>query len=517
MYLLEAKSLKKSFDGVVALSNGSLCCEEGKVCGLLGANGSGKTTFSRIVSGILRPSGGELIFRGKKVNIKSTLDAKKLGIAMVHQNLSLIPELTVWENINLGHEPLKGVGQVDVRRAVEIAAEVVERVCPGLSIYEKVVNLAPSQNQLVEIAKALSQDPGLLILDEPTASLEHTQVERLFEIVEELKRRKVSIIFISHRLWEVTRICDFIVVFRNGETVGTIDFSKDGKDEKQIVSMITGKDSASCAYITRNSNVIGENMLEIEGMSIKGRIKDIDIKVKKGEIVGVTGLQGQGQEELLLALSGLIPSDGEIKINGSKVALKHPRDAIRRGMVLVPGDRHKEGLFLQHNIFSNLIYPGFSLRKKGMVLNFKKLSDESEATIKSISITPPDRKKVVKYLSGGNQQKVVVGKWLALSPKVLLLSDPAKGVDIEAKRELYNVIADLAEKGTSVILYASDNEELICNCDRVLVLFEGRIVEEIPASELCEERLVASSLRARYVRDGVVEQGNEMFVGGTPV
>lgn len=517
MVLLEAKSLKKTYDGVVALSDGCLCCEEGKVVGLLGANGSGKSTFSKIISGIVKPCSGELILQGKKVSIRSAQDAKRHGIVMVHQNLSLLPELTVWENINLGHEKRGPWGFLDNREAVETAKKTIQRISPETSVYEKVKNLRPSQKQLVEIAKALSQSPRLLILDEPTASLEQTQVERLFGIIEELKRDKVSIIFISHRLWEVTRICDFIVVFRNGETVGTMDFGVQGRDERQIVGMITGKDTGDCFYTARRRNVMEDAGIEIDNFSVKGKVNSVSFTVKKGEIVGLTGLQGQGQEELLLALAGLLPSEGTVKIDGERILLKHPRNAIRKGMVLVPGDRHKEGLFLQHSVFTNLVYPRFSLKRHDKLLRFKKLTQDCDNIIRTVSITPPDRQKPTRFLSGGNQQKVVVGKWLSHHPKVLLLSDPAKGVDIEAKRELYNIIAGLAENsGASVILYASDNEELMSVCDRIEVMFEGRIVEEIGFEEFSEERLVASSLRAGYSAGGCPEDSREAGMGGRP-
>lgn len=495
MALLEARALRKTYDGIVALNDGNLHCEEGKVCGLLGANGSGKSTFSKIVSGLVRPSSGELLLNGERIQIKSALDAKRLGIAMIHQNLSLVPELTVWENINLGHEECLQGGFIDDKKAIRLAELYIEKVCPGLSVYEKVGNLAPAQKQLVEIAKALSQKPRILIMDEPTAALEQTQVERLFSIIRELKEEKVSIIFISHRLWEVTRICDFVVIFRDGNTVGSIDFSLEGKDEGNIVSMITGKEGISCEYYERKRDTSNGTMLEVEDLAIGTKIRNLCLKVKKGEIIGLGGLQGQGQEEVLLALSGLIPAKGNVKIEGSAISMKHPRDAIRSGMMLVPGDRHKEGLFLQHDMFSNLIQTRFSMKNHRRLLDLKGLAKESEAAVNALTIKPPVLKKTVRFLSGGNQQKVVVGKWLGLAPKVLLLSDPAKGVDVEAKYELYKVIAELAERGMSVILYASDNEELICLCDRILVMFEGSIVDDIPMTEFSEERIIASSMR----------------------
>jgi ribose transport system ATP-binding protein len=494
MELLEAKGMQKSFGGIKALSNGCLTCCKGKVVGLLGANGSGKSTFSKIIAGIFKKNGGELYICGEKAEISSSADAKKYRIAMVHQNLSLVQELTVWENINLGHESLLGGGFLNIKEEYKKAQKVLDYIWPGFDMDEKVANLTPAQKQLVEIAKALSQDPQILIMDEPTASLEHTQVERLIEVIEELKRKDIGIIFISHRMWEVMRICDSVVVFRNGTTVGEIDLEQDGKKEQSIVEMITGKSELYQEKIKRKKYVRDNEILELRDINLGNALKQIQLRVKAGEIIGIGGLNEQGQEDLLLLMAGYLKHyTGSILVDGKNIKLTHPIDAIRKGIVLVPGDRHKEGLFLGRSIIDNIVYPQIALGGKNSSIKKKDKKLQCSDAIEKMKIYPPDPNMIVSQLSGGNQQKIVVGKWLKLAPKVLLLSDPAKGVDIEAKREMYQVVAKLAESGTAVILFATDNDELIKICDKVYIMFEGRIINELHEEQLNDESLVAAS------------------------
>jgi len=514
MNILEAKHIKKTFSGVVALTDANLNLEEGEVCGLVGANGSGKTTFARVISGLLMPDGGDLNIYGSKVNFKSHLDDEKFKMAMVHQNLSLVPEMTVWENIDLGREGIDRFGFLEKSKAIEKARKMINDLSASISIYEKVLNLSPAEKQLVEIAKALSKKPKILILDEPTASLGFNQVEKLFGIIEGLKRESVSVIFISHRIWEVTKICDRLVTLRDGKTVGIIDFGKQRRDERLIIPLITGtKADLSYAETKKGkkkplkSFKVVDNSLEVENIFLKGKLKNISFKIGKGEVVGLGGLQGQGQEEILLILSGFLRNSyGKIKIDGKYVNIKCPRDAIRKGMFLVPGDKQKEGLFLPHSVFANLVYPKLSLKNQKFILPLRKLKKEADEVIDMISLVPADQNMIASNLSGGNQQKIVVGKWLSLSPKILLLNDPTKGVDVETRRTFYKIISDLTQKGTSVFLYASDNEELISNCDRVFIIFEGSIVDEICGESICEERIVASSFR---INSDVVSEGKK--------
>lgn len=512
MTVLEATHIRKSFVGVRALSDANFVLRSGEICGLVGANGSGKTTFARIVSGLLTPDGGELRLYEKPVNLRSHLDAERSRMAMVHQNLSLVPEMTIWENIALGREKTGSLALLDNRGAVAQAEKAMETVSVKISVRERVKNISPDEKQLVEIGKALAKDPRILILDEPTASLDFHQVESLFRAVRELKERGVAIVFISHRLWEVAKICDRLVAFRNGETVGELDFAVQERNEKLIIPLITGqevREKVRRRSAQREKEIAGRGesgfALELRGVSLDGgRLTDVSFSLRRGEVLGLGGLQGQGQEEILMILAGYLKGySGEIRVDGKPLALRNTRHAIRRGIALIPGDRQKEGLFLEHSVLANLLYPKVSMHRGSFFLPRGRYQKLASGAMDTVSLVPPNPRLVVSQLSGGNQQKVVVGKWLALSPNVLLLNDPTKGVDVGTRQNIYEIISGLAEKGTSVLLYASDNEELIDNCDRVLIVFEGRIVKEIRGDDINEERLVVASLNVEHAsQDG---------------
>ena len=500
MYFLEAKSLKKNFGGIQALTDGNIRVKQGNICGLLGSNGSGKTTLSRILTGIYRLSSGTILLDGKEADIKGPSVAQKLGIVMVHQNLSLLDELTVWENIALGHEDLKKAGFVNKSECIEMAKAALSKLTDDICIDAQVKSLSPAEKQLVEIAKALSKDARMLILDEPTAALTKNEVERLFAVMRSLKAQGITMIFISHRLWEVMNICDQVVVLRNGATVGEIDFEYEEKNEKRIVSMITGKKDENICDYKMEGCATCEPALEVKEACAAGMLNDISFTLNKGEILGVAGLQGQGQEQLLEVLSGMTPYDkGAILFDGEPMKGKHAKHFIRKGVVLVPGDRHKEGLFLSHTVYENTIFPQFAKKSSPLFLSKRKLKSDVQAAIDRLSIVPNDQNKQVRLMSGGNQQKVVVGKWLSLKPKVLMLSDPAKGVDVEAKAELYKLVCALAAEGAAVILYASDNEELLSICDRFLIMFEGRVVKELMNNCISDEMLTAEVFNASRI------------------
>lgn len=499
MYVLEAKHIRKSFSGVVALSDAYFSLNRGEVCGLIGANGSGKTTFANIVCGLLKADSGDLSIKGAKIDIHSHFGAEKYGIALIHQNLSLIPEMTVWENVCLGIEDTSRLGFLS--RDCSKIQTVLAGLAESISIYEKIVNLSPANKQIVEIAKALYREPEIFILDEPTSSLEYHEVERLFTIIGILKSRNVSIVFISHRIGEVIRICDRIVAFRDGKTSGILELSEKSGIEDKIFDLIAGSSAerknrgAIWAKKTIQSMPYSDS-IELDKVNIAKKLYNISFKVKQGEIVGLGGLQGQGQQQILMAIFGMIQlSSGRIVVNGKETRISHPKHAIEKGIYLVPGDRHREGLFLTHSVFSNLIYPKIALKGQKFALPYRDLIMESDNTIGWISLTPPNRNVVVTNLSGGNQQKVVLGKWLSLNPKILLLDDPTKGVDVRTRQEIYELIYDMTLKGTSVILYASDNEELCRYCNRVYILYEGRIVEELREESVCEEAILSASIR----------------------
>ncbi|WP_369018144.1 sugar ABC transporter ATP-binding protein [Thermatribacter velox] len=499
MVILEAKGIKKYFGGVVALSNGNLKCRKGRITGLLGANGSGKSTLSKIIAGVYRADAGEIIYEGKAVHYRNPHEARQNGIALVFQNLSLVPDLTVWQNIVLGMEKNRGLF-LENEEARALSRAILENLMPDLDIEKKVYQLSPSEMQVVEIAKAISSNPRLLILDEPTAALEQHEVKNLFEYMRKLANEGVAMIFTSHRLWEVMEICDDVTIFRNGEDVATIDFDKEEKDPDKIIGYITGETKKASVKVDHGT-LNGQVLLgaKIRPKSKNSVLKDIDLELRKGEILGIGGLAGQGQNELMYALAGSYPFVRcEVRLEGRNFLLNKPGDAIQNGIVLVPGDRQREGLFLEHSVYENTVFPKFGLPDHPLFIPEKEYRTECEQIVDILSIKTPGLDAPVNTLSGGNQQKVVVGKWLSFDIKVLLLADPAKGVDVGAKRDLYEYIVKLAkDKGVGVILYASDNEELVEHCDRVLIMYEGEIVASLAGEEISDDAITAVSMRVK--------------------
>jgi ribose transport system ATP-binding protein len=497
MNVLEATGIKKHFGGVVALSNGNLVCAQGRITGLLGANGSGKSTMSKIISGVYGADAGEIRYQGRPVRHRSPSEARQHGIAMVYQNLSLVADLSVWQNVVLGGEKNKGLFLND-DMAKDLAKEIIDQLLPGLDIRRAVHELNPGEMQIVEVAKAISAAPKLLILDEPTAALEQAQVRSLFRYMRALAERGVALVFTSHRLWEVMEICDEATIFRNGENVANLDFARDGKDPQRIIGYITGEAQKAVAARSR-SGTAGEVVLRVKDLNLGSRLKNVSFELRRGEILGIGGLAGQGQHELMLALAGSYPGlEGAAELAGRRIRLNRPAHAIRNRVLLVPGDRQQEGLFLNHSLFTNIVFPKLGLRRQPLFTPRRKYRKECAEAIDLLSIKAHSLDMPVSALSGGNQQKVVVGKWLSFRANVLLLADPAKGVDVGAKRDLYDyILKQVRENRISVILYASDNEELIQYCDRLLIMYEGQIVASLEGGEITDDAITGTSMRVR--------------------
>ncbi len=499
MFILEAKEIEKSFGGVKALNGVCFDSVKGKITGLLGANGSGKSTLSKIVTGVYRADKGSVFYDGQEISYRSPAESKKNGIAMVFQNLSLVSDLTVWQNISLGCEKRARLF-LDNEAAKKRALDILEELSPGFDINKYVYQLSSGDMQIVEIAKALVDEPRLLILDEPTASLENKQAERLFKYMKKLAKQGVSMIFTSHRMQEVMDICDRVYVFKNGCNVGFLDFEKDERNTDTVVSMITGeKDKGNTVLKEKEKTACHmKRRFEVSGLNYQKILRNIDFQVGEGEILGIGGLSGQGQEELMLALAGNYKkiSAERILLNDKELRLQNPGEAVANGIFLVPGDRNREGLFLSHSVFDNLVYPSLAGRRGPWLVHKKALKRKNTKIIKELSVVTENQDTSVSTLSGGNAQKIVLGKWMNFPMKLLLLSDPAKGVDIGAKEDMYKLITQMAkEEGTSVILYASDADELARYCDRVLIMFEGKFVAELTDNEISEERIAEASMR----------------------
>lgn len=493
---LSAQNIAKHYGGVVALSDGNLDVHVREVVALIGANGSGKSTMSKVINGVVVLDGGQLLLDGKPAHLSSPQAARKLGIATVFQELSLIPQMTVAENIWLTREPLNRFGAVD-RKTIQARTEELLALFEGtfktdLRPDVTVASLPPDEKQIVEILKAISFDPWMIILDEATASLDSRQVQRLFELVKQWKEQGKAIVFVSHRMEEIFRIADKFSVLRNGRTVGAGDM-KD-INEKELVRLMIEKESVfSFSRGESKAEKKEEKEVSIEVNDLRTDVlQGIGFKARKGELVGIGGLRGQGQRDLLLSLFGDVPYSGTVKLFGNGIRFRHPREAMKHGLALVPGERAKEGLLYIRSILENLLLPSWS--RYGLPLKIGKARDDAMQTGASLNLKMAGLQEPVSSLSGGNAQKVVIGKWLMRKPQILLLDDPTKGVDVGTKAEFYALLTQLCEEGRTILFYSSDDEELIGLCDRVLVLHDGAIVVELAGKTLNKENLIAASL-----------------------
>lgn len=490
---LSARNIVKHYGGVVALSDGNLDVNAGEVVALIGANGSGKSTMSKVINGVVVLDGGQLLLDGKPVQFSSPQAARKIGIATVFQELSLIPQMSVADNIWLTREPLGPLGVVN-RKAVWKKTEALLALFEGTYKTQlrpdiPVAALPPDEKQIIEILKAVSIDPWMIILDEATASLDNRQVQRLFDLVASWKQAGKAIVFISHRMEEIFRIADRFSVLRNGRTVG--DGSIKEITDKDLVKLMIDKDSVF-SY-TRAGARQAERPVCLEINNLQTRtLRGVSFTVKEGELIGIGGLQGQGQRDLLLSLFGDIPFSGNIIYKGKPVHFRHPRQAMKSGFALVPGDRAREGLLYIRSILENMLLPSWS--KYGFPLRIGKARQDAARVGDSLNLKMAGWMEPVSSLSGGNAQKVVIGKWLIREPALLLLDDPTKGVDVGTKAEFYALLTRLCEEGRTILFYSSDDEELIGLCDRVLVLHDGRIHSELAGEALNKENLIAASL-----------------------
>ncbi len=489
---LSAQHIVKRYGGVVALADGNLNVASGEVVALLGANGSGKSTLSKIITGVVSPNEGSLLIDGRPTTLSSPQIAKKLGITAVYQELSLIPDMTVSENIWLTHEPLRGKSLIknrEVRARTQELLNLFSGTFKSLAPDIPVKMLPPDERQIVEILKALSTQPRLIILDEATASLDTQQVNRLFDLVADWKSRGMAIVFVSHRMEEIFRVADRATVLRSGRSVGDIPMS-DATRESLVELMIEGASTPrNIAIDSVKSDAPVRLSVEKLTTSV---LKNIAFELRDGELLGLGGLHGQGQSDLLLTLFGDIPHTGKIILSQKPVNFTHPRQAMDNQVAFVPGDRATEGLLLIRSILENLQLPSWA--NFGTPLNINRARAESQNTAQSLNVVMASLDAPVSSLSGGNAQKIVIGKWMSRNPKLLLLNDPTKGVDVGAKGEFYNLLAQLQQQGTAILFYSSDDDELLGLCNRVLVLHDGEITAELSGGDLTHANLVSASM-----------------------
>lgn len=492
--MLMISNLQKNFGAVKALKDASLHMERGEIRALLGSNGSGKSTLVKVLSGLNKKDGGTIVLDGREINIVSPGKSIEYGIAMAYQDLSLISKLSVMENMVIGNEPTAH-GTICKKKMYSYAQEMIDKL--GINAYPEtpVSDIDLSNQEFVEVAKALYTNPRLLILDEITASMHHDQVKRLFAFLKERVREGLSILFVSHRFDEVYDLCSKATILREGESVQDIEDLKATTPEMLIYYMTGHKvDNLEASAKEKQTDV--QSVLEVKEMHIAQAVRGVSMNVAKGEIVGIAGLQGQGQEEFLRALYGAVPySFGSVKLEGTEIKIKSPADAIRRGFGFISGDREKEGIFLLRNVGENIFIVKNAMKRLLVCIGVKEEKERTKGIMQSLNVIAAGTGVPASSLSGGNQQKLVVGRWLSMKPRVLLLDDPTKGVDVKARSEINHLLHEMTKSGMSILYSSSDNEELLRVAQRVYVFYEGKIVKELKGKNLNGQNLAAAMLR----------------------
>ena len=485
--LLEVSGIGKSFPGVRALHRVSFSVGEGEVVAVIGENGAGKSTLMKILAGVQQPDEGSIRLAEKEIAIRTVEEGLSHGIALIHQELNLATNLSVGANIFLGREPVT-FGFINEREIAARARLYLERVGLDVSPSTLVGDLSIGRQQLVEIAKALSTNARILIMDEPTSSLSQGETERLFDVVKDLRKNGVSIIYISHRLGEVIELADRVVVLRDGENAGDLDRGAITHDA--MVSLMVGRDLSQ--FYAHTLQAPGEVVLSVSGLRTPAHPgHEIDFDLRAGEIVGLAGLVGAGRTELLQTLFGITPAvQGSIVVSGGEKTIANPRAAISARIALVPEDRKQQGLIIDMAVADNMSLASLSRDQRAGFLNFDAQKQIAEEMTRKMKIKTPSSRQIVRFLSGGNQQKVVLGKWLAMKPMILLLDEPTRGIDIGAKQEIYALMEELSEQGVAILFASSELEEVIGMSDRVLVMHEGRLAGQLQREELSEASIM---------------------------
>ncbi len=491
--IIELHNISKKFPGVKALDNMTLSAREGEVHSICGENGAGKSTLMKIINGIYKPDSGEIKIGGEVAKINSPLDAKSYGIAMVYQECAYVPEMTVAESMFVGSLPLNRIGTVDWKYVYEHAQYLLDKeqmIKPSQlphGIKTKLKDVSLATVQLLEITKAISKDAKIIIMDEPTSSLPNVETELLLEKIIELKKRGKCILYISHKMDEIFKISDTITIFRDGQHITTKPASDLNIDS--VVSLMVGRELVN--DYPKEKIQIGDIKLNVRDLHKKGVFKNINFNVKAGEIVGFAGLVGAGRTEVALALSGVDPyDDGVVEVDGHQVTIKNVPDSIRNNIAMVSEDRRKYGLVTVRNVRENMALPNLDKFIRNGRLHRKEEIDAVNEKCDSMRIKTPTIETVTKNLSGGNQQKVVLAKWLIRAGSIMILDEPTRGIDVGAKFEIYKLMVSMAKEGKAIVMISSEMPELLGMCDRLYVMHEGEIVKEFDRSEFSQEKIM---------------------------
>ncbi|MBU3101526.1 MULTISPECIES: sugar ABC transporter ATP-binding protein [Clostridium] len=486
---LEMKGISKCFPGVKALDNINLSLYKGEVLALLGENGAGKSTLIKILGGVYQKDDGKVVIQGSEVDIKNVKEAEKLGISIIHQELSVLPNLTVAENLFLGNEKINKVTKkLDKKLMNTMCKDYLKQIGSNVDPEEYVKNISIGEMQMLEIVKAISKNSNIIVMDEPTSALTDTETEKLFKVVEMLKSRDIAIIYISHRLDEIFAICDRINILRDGKYVGEVKVNDVSKDD--LITMMVGRKMEEQYPYKKPTNVTP--ILKLKDVCLEGLLKSINLEVRAGEILGMSGLMGSGRSEVAKVIFGEYKkTSGSIEMNGKQVNINCPKDAINNGIAYLSEDRKKEGLILPLSVKQNMTLASLDKFEK-KIFRISKADEKNvvDEYIKKLAIKTPTQDQLIKNLSGGNQQKVIIAKWLIQSPKVLIIDEPTRGIDVGAKKEIYDVLNQLKAEGKAVIMISSDMSEVLGISDRIVVMHEGEITGELSREEATQESIM---------------------------
>ena len=481
------KGITKSFGTNSVLRGVDFTIKAGEVHALMGENGAGKSTLMNILTGLHKPDAGEILIDGVIKQFDSPKEAEKFGLSFIHQEMNTWPEMTVVENLFLGNEIKNAIGWIDNKKMRALAIETFGELGVTLDLDEEVKNLSVGQQQMIEIAKSLLSDGEVIIMDEPTAALTEREIEVLFRIIENLKQKNVAIIYISHRMEEIFKISDRITVMRDGVSVDTKRTADTTNDE--VVRKMVGRDLAD--YYPAKNSAIGPIVFEVKKLSSERKFQDVSFQVKSGEIVGFSGLMGAGRTEIMRSIFGIDPLDGgEMYLEDKKITISNPNDAIRQGIGFLTDNRKEEGLILDYSISENISLPSIDGFRKNGLIDTQAEKDFVELLMERLQVKAEGRDDIVSGLSGGNQQKVVLAKWIGIGSKVLILDEPTRGVDVGAKREIYQLMNELADRGVAIIMVSSDLPEVLGVSDRIVVVHEGKISGELQRGEATEEKIM---------------------------